>query len=250
MSEPDLFVICKNCSSEVSPYVTECPYCGQRVRKRAPKIEKEGPPDPDSTRRRGRTKSLPRLRRGEIPGIAPETRPWSAIGLIGASLLTTLVLSTGEVSADDIGLVGPVEGEWWRLAATPFVHENLGYLFVAMVAVGIFGAQLERRFGRLVPVVVFLLAGAAGAALSIAVDVYPALGANGAALGLLCAWLYDDRRALRRGDDRGTDLIGVYVIAAVLVLLSLADEDASIAAAAGGTAAGTAAGIMLGALRR
>jgi uncharacterized OB-fold protein len=30
----DLFVVCKNCGSEVSPYVTECPYCGQRVRKR------------------------------------------------------------------------------------------------------------------------------------------------------------------------------------------------------------------------
>ena len=38
MTEPDLFVICKSCSAEVSPYVTECPYCGQRVRKRAPKI--------------------------------------------------------------------------------------------------------------------------------------------------------------------------------------------------------------------
>ena len=44
MSEPDLFVVCKNCSAEVSPYVTECPYCGQRVRKRAPKIGPDGDP--------------------------------------------------------------------------------------------------------------------------------------------------------------------------------------------------------------
>jgi hypothetical protein len=28
MSETELSVICKNCGSEVSPYVTECPYCG------------------------------------------------------------------------------------------------------------------------------------------------------------------------------------------------------------------------------
>ena len=41
-TEPDLFVICKNCSSEVSPYITECPYCGHRLRKRAPKIERSG----------------------------------------------------------------------------------------------------------------------------------------------------------------------------------------------------------------
>jgi len=38
MAQPDLFVVCKKCGSEVSPYITECPYCGNRLRKRAPKI--------------------------------------------------------------------------------------------------------------------------------------------------------------------------------------------------------------------
>ena len=38
---PELFVICKNCGSEVSPYITECPYCGNRLRKRAPKLDRE-----------------------------------------------------------------------------------------------------------------------------------------------------------------------------------------------------------------
>jgi len=38
----DLNVVCKNCGSEVSPYITECPYCGQRLRKRAPKLRPEG----------------------------------------------------------------------------------------------------------------------------------------------------------------------------------------------------------------
>ena len=62
MSQPDLFVVCKNCGSEVSPYVTECPYCGQRVRKRAPKIER-GEEEPRRHKAR-RTRSLPKLRRG------------------------------------------------------------------------------------------------------------------------------------------------------------------------------------------
>ena len=49
MSQPDLFVVCKNCGSEVSPYVTECPYCGQRVRKRAPKLDRSGgEPEPEA----------------------------------------------------------------------------------------------------------------------------------------------------------------------------------------------------------
>jgi len=193
---------------------------------------------------------LPRLRRGEIPGIAPETRPWATIVLIALAALVTLALRTGEVSVLDFGLFGPAEGQWWRIVTTPFVHQDLGYLFVAMVAVGIFGTHLERRFGPLAAVAVFLLAGAAGAALAAVSGPLPALGANGAALGVLCAWLVDDRMATRRGREHGNDLIGVYVIAAVLTLLSLAAPEASIAAAAGGAAAGALSGLILSSFRR
>ena len=42
MAGPELSVVCKSCGSEVSPYVTECPYCGTRLRKRAPKLERRG----------------------------------------------------------------------------------------------------------------------------------------------------------------------------------------------------------------
>jgi len=248
VSEPDLFVVCKNCSSEVSPYVTECPYCGQRVRKRAPKIERGEEEEP---RRRSAASSLPRLRINEIPGIAAETRPYATIGLIAIAVLVTLVASTGTVTDLDIGLVGAVDGEFWRLFTTPFVHgTNIGYGFVAMLAVGIFGMHLERRFGSIAVVAVFLLSGVAGTALALVTGLMPALGANGAALGLLCAWLVDDRRAAARGDDRGNDLIGVWVMAAVLALLALAEPDASIAAAVGGAAAGSVCGLLLTTLRR
>ena len=53
-----------------------------------------------------------------------------------------------------------------------------------------------------------------------------------------------------RGDDRGNDLIGVWVMAAVLALLALAEPDASIAAAVGGAAAGSLCGLLLTTLRR
>ena len=84
-----------------------------------------------------------------------------------------------------------------------------------------FGTLIERRFGPVPVVLVFVLAGAAGAALAVALEmpplfedspICPVLGANGAALGLLCAWLVDDRLAARRGDDRENDLLGVYVV--------------------------------------
>jgi hypothetical protein len=78
----------------------------------------------------------------------------------------------------------------------------------------------------------------------------PVEGANGAALGMLCAWLWEDRLAARRGDDRENDLLGVYVGAALLVLLSLADDSASLAAAAGGAIAGSVLGLVLSVVRR
>ena len=248
MTEPDLFVICKSCSAEVSPYVTECPYCGQRVRKRAPKIEKVATGEARAARR-GR--SLPRLRRDEIPGIAPETRPYATIALVAVAVAATLVVTTDPLLSSELGLMGSLGDEAWRLFSTPFVHgTNLGYVFVTMLATGIFGMHLERRFGHLAPVAVFVLAGAAGAALALASGLTPALGANGAALGLLCAWLVDDRRAAARGEDRGNDLIGVAVIAAVLLLLPVAEPDASIAAAVGGALAGAACGLLLTLVRR
>ena len=51
-SSPELFVVCKNCRSQVSPYITECPYCGQRLRKRAPKLDKGGAPKAAKRRER------------------------------------------------------------------------------------------------------------------------------------------------------------------------------------------------------
>ena len=249
MSEPDLFVVCKNCSAEVSPYVTECPYCGQRVRKRAPKIGPDG--EPQTGRLRRRTPKLPKLRPDEIPGIAPEAAPWATRLLIGLPLLAMVVSASEELTYYDLGaLIFPLDGDAWRLAATPFLHDNLGYAFIALVATGIFGMHLERRFGRLTPVLIFVAAGTAGAALSEAAGVLPAVGANGAALGLLTAWLVEDRSAARRGDDRDNDLLGVYVIAGLLLALSLATEDASIVAALGGITVGGLAGLVLPAVRR
>src|SRR6058998_3066375 len=193
VSEQDLFVVCKNCSAEVSPYVTECPYCGQRVRKRAPKLDKSG----RRRERRSRRPSAPklgRLRRDEIPGIAADVRPYATGVLILIALVGMAILATGHVSSVDLGAIGgPVGHEWWRFVATPFVYPNAapnlfanaGYAFVTLTAAGIFGALIERRFGPVVAVLTFVLCGAAGAALSTAVSVFPTTGANGVALGLL-----------------------------------------------------------------
>ena len=71
---PDLFVICKNCGSEVSPYITECPYCGNRLRKRAPKLDRDGSVRPSAS---ARTPSPPLLA-GCAATRSPGSRPIAA----------------------------------------------------------------------------------------------------------------------------------------------------------------------------
>ena len=78
-SGPDLYLVCKSCGAEVSPYITECPYCGTRIQKRAPKLDRGGVPKAPA-RERSRPQ-LPRLRPDEIPGIRADRR---AVGRLGA----------------------------------------------------------------------------------------------------------------------------------------------------------------------
>ena len=253
MSQPDLFVVCRNCGSEVSPYVTECPYCGQRVRKRAPKLDRSGS-EPQPKRKARRRPTLPRLRSDEIAGVAPDTRPYATFALMLACVASALVWQADPFR--DVGyIVVPVVEDVWRYFVAPFLFaDQIGYAFVTLVAVGIFGTLLERRFGAIAVVGVYVLSGAAGMALVafaetpplfVDTDVFFVFGGNGAALGLLCAWLVDDRMAARRGEDRENDLLGVYVVAIVLVLLSLAEESANIGAAVGGGLAGSLLGLVL-----
>ena len=89
----------------------------------------------------------------------------------------------------------------------------------------LFGWLLERRHGPVVPLLVFFTAGAAGMAVAASAETLGAnvvSGANGAALALLCAWAVPSLAARRRGEDTDSDMLGVAVIAAVLLLLPVA----------------------------
>ena len=84
-----------------------------------------------------------------------------------------------------VALVGPIDGEWWRVATSPFFADNLWYAAACMVTIAVFGTLLEQRHGHVVVVLVFCAAGMGGIAVAAALETIPlALGANGAALGL------------------------------------------------------------------
>jgi membrane associated rhomboid family serine protease len=255
----DLFVVCKNCGSEVSPYVTECPYCGQRVRKRAPKIERgsgapKGAPGRPPRAKRRTGPRLGGLRPGELPGVRADGRPVATIALIAACFLAYLAAVAGAFAPGDAIIVGKFDGDWWRVLTAPFVHLSGGglvfaggaYQFATMVAIAIFGSALERRHGSAVVLMIALLAGAGGMLVATAIEPNPiAAGANGMALGLLGAWAVPDLLAWRRDRDWEGDLMGAAVIAAVLLLMPLAVDFANAVAGVSGALIGLLAGFPL-----
>jgi membrane associated rhomboid family serine protease len=241
---PELFVVCKNCQAEVSPYITECPYCGHRLRKRAPKLEKGGTPRPQRRARRAKPSRLGRLRANEIPGIRADGRPYVSLALVAAPLLVTVLGRALVFNPLDIVLLAG--GETWRAATTLFFYGNTGYEVVAVGAVFLFAWLLERRHGWWAPLLVFAAGGVGGMALVLAADSTAfATGANGAALALLAAWAVRDLLARRRGEEIDSDLLGVLVIATVLILLPAAVEEAHALAGAFGAVIGLALGLPL-----
>jgi membrane associated rhomboid family serine protease len=255
-SGADLFVVCKQCGSEVSPYITECPYCGHRLRRRAPKLPRvhgSGAPP------RGRPPRWPlvgRPRSGPMRGRLSaslsaggrwvDSRPYATIALVVASCVLWVLVRGGYVVADKLVIVGPLNGDWWKLVSSQFAYLNGLYAFVALVAIAIFGWLLERRHGPVVVLALFLAAGAAGAlAASAAYAVAVVSGGNAAALGLLAAWAVPDLRAARAGEDYEGDLLGAAAIAAALLAIPFARPEASWLAGVTGGALGLLLGLGL-----
>jgi membrane associated rhomboid family serine protease len=242
---PELFVVCKSCGSEVSPYITECPYCGNRLRKRAPKIDRDG--KVTERRRRRPAPTLSRLRRGEIPGIRAESRPYATIALVLAGLVGCLLWRTSAVTIAQISVFDEKPGShWWRLITSGFVYQNAGYAFITLGAIAIFGWLLERRHGPLPVIALYAVGAVGGAAAAAALYSLPiALGANGGALALIVAWAIPDVIALRRGEDIDGDLLGALAIGVAVALMPLVVPSSAWIADLVGVLGGIAIGLPL-----
>jgi membrane associated rhomboid family serine protease len=242
-SHADLFVVCKQCGSEVSPYITECPYCGHRLRRRAPKLPRQGAP---LTATPPRAPSLGRLRKGEMPGIRAEAHPYVTIAIVALSVIAWVVVHFEPTYYAQLLVFGPLHGDWWRLISSQFIYINGFYEFATVLAVAIFGWLLERRHGPLVVAILFLGVGVLGGLATLAI--YPVAivgGANGAALALLLAWATPDLLALSRGREYEGDLLGAGVIGLTLLAMPIALTYSSWVAGLTGVVLGALAGLAL-----
>jgi len=252
MSETELSVICKNCGSEVSPYVTECPYCGARLRKRAPKLERRG--DALEAREpRKRRRRVPRLR-GASFAVSAE-RPYATLTVIlGSAILLLVQKATGYALGSFGGLVIPLEEDWWRYLTAPFAYIDVGFLFVVAVALAIFGTGVERRLGTARTAILLVACGTLG---TIAADaaaspdsVTIVAGGNGIALGALAAWFVIRRAEVRGEIGEDFDVVGVAVCAVVLIVLPLFAPTADWVAGLAGGVVGALAGFAATAFQR
>jgi len=258
-SSPELSVVCRSCGSEVSPYVTECPYCGTRLRKRAPRLERRGDEllarETRRDRRRRRAAERRAARQARIAAVSE--RPYATVAAILAPAILLIVERAADLSVYELGaIVGPIGGDWWRYLAAPFVYDDLGYLVVIALALAIFMPGVERRIG-LVPAALLVIAcgsvsmlAAVGLDSAFADGVPIAAGGNGVALGVLGAWLTLRESERRQDPTVEYDPLGVAVAAAVLLLLPLVEDFASVWAGIAGALIGMLCGFSASLGRR
>ena len=253
MSRADLFVVCKNpdCGAEVSPYVTECPYCGRRMQKRAPKLDKTL--QPARRPRRLPAPSLGPLRAGEIPGIRADSGPYATGAIIIGTGAVWIATRAGWLDATDLAARHPLGSHWWTVFTAPFTYfagqiAGAGvFQFATLLAIAIFGWLLERRHGSLVVLALFAVGGCGGAyvAALAGINGYLIAGGNGGALALLCAWAVPDLLARRSRREYGGDLLGTGVIAVVLLAMPLVRNEANAVAGGVGVVTGYLGGLAL-----
>ena len=233
MAGPELSVVCRNCGSEVSPYVTECPYCGTRIRKRAPRLEREG--DEIRIREGRREKKLrrdaERRERNEERragfGEDLSTKPIATFLLLAIPAVVYILLEASVLDAQDFVILGPVDSEPWRYLTAPFGVTNAGMLFICGVVIAACGPALERRLGSIATFLLALACGALGMLAAVGVDqaigddIAVAAGPNGIALGLLAAYVAIREPERRADPDDSYDPIAAGVAAAVLLAMPI-----------------------------
>lgn len=253
MSETELSVVCKNCGSEVSPYVTECPYCGARIRKRAPKLERRGDGLEPKLGRRQRRASARRLKARSHAD--SESRPYATIAAIaGSAGLLLLLVASGSDFARYGGLIVPFETDTWRFFTASFAYSDVGYWFAIALALAIFGPPLERRLRT--PLTALLLVGSGAVSMFVAYTVEDSrtyfgviAGGNGVALAALAAWFVIRNSEARGAVDDDYDKLGAAVAGAALLLLPVFDSSANVFAGVAGAVVGALAGLAAATLR-
>lgn len=83
-----------------------------------------------------------------------------------------------------------IDGEWWRIVSSMFLHIGLIHLIMNMIAIYYLGTLVERIYGSFRFFIIYMLAGIGGGLASFAFTTNVSAGASGALFGLFGALLF------------------------------------------------------------
>ena len=141
------------------------------------------------------------------------------------------------------------DGEWWRLATAMFLHFGVVHLLMNMAALWEAGRLVERLYGSLRFLVIFVLSGLTGNGVSLIAqgDQAVAGGASGAVFGIygaLLVYLWRERDQVNRTEFRWL-FGGAALFAGVTIALGFFIKGIDNAAHIGGLLTGAVIGLAL-----
>ena len=189
-----------------------------------------------------------------MPGLKkPLVVTWA---LLGANIAIWLVLTIAGGSEDsdvllDFGaMFGPLiaNGEYWRLFTAMFLHVGVYHLAFNGFALFIFGPLVERAYGPVRFVTIYVLAGLFGSVASYLMNsISIGAGASGAifgVLGALAAFFVTQRKTMSGGMAQRS-LVGLVVLAGINIIYGFVSPGIDNWAHIGGLAAGFILGLAL-----
>ena len=182
-----------------------------------------------------------------------EGAPIVTYGLIGVTAIVSLIILLGGDQASGLGdlLVlnksGLAHGEYWRLLSPLLVHVTLLHLLFNMYALWYSGPLVERLYGPLPMLGMYILAGAAGSIGSFVIGGNASsAGASGAIFGLFGILFAASRAHHPMLDRRGQMLLGqMGSLIVINLIFGFVFPGIDISAHLGGLAAGLWLGFLL-----
>lgn len=165
-----------------------------------------------------------------LPSDLPQHLPWVTYTILGLTVLVylaqqaSLYLYQVDIPA---GLGMKVNeliaaGQLWRLFTPMLLHGDLLHIGFNMYALLVIGPNLERYFGRVRFILLYLVSGFAGNVMSLAFTAQNSLGSSTAIFGLLAAqgvFVYQNRELF--GRQSRTILNRIFYLAAINLVIGL-----------------------------
>lgn len=145
---------------------------------------------------------------------------------------------------------GPLtlKGQWWRLLTCTFIHIGLIHILMNMFVLQGVGGFVEKLFGRLSYLTLYILSGLGGSLLSVWIDPSRiSAGASGAVFGVyggLVGFLVAQRKTVPTANVKAL-ANGAFAFVGYNTLIGMTAQSIDMAAHFGGLGAGLAVGLAL-----